>query len=155
MGLNRLMSLSKNSVRPDAKPINVKGSKIAVKKIENCENRKEKCVAQEKDLSGDVSSQKIDKTSKNLKIATTAKKSMIWNTLRITNKNKSAVMKGKLREIPGNYIKLLRLWGEVWIAFPASEAAGAPSCLKKIDVDVETKRKIGQPLSSIDCNCDC
>lgn len=99
MGLNRLMSLSKNSVLPDTKPISVKGSKIAVKKIENCENRKEKCVAQGKDLSGDVSSQKIDKTSKNLKIATTAKKSMIWNTLRITNKNKSAANKGKLWEI--------------------------------------------------------
>lgn len=98
MGLNRLMSLSKNSVLPDTKPINLKGSKIAVKKTENCENRKEKCVARAKDSSGDVSSQKIDKTSKNLKIATTAKKSMLWNTLRITNKNKSADKKGKVRE---------------------------------------------------------
>lgn len=100
MGLNRLMSLSKNSVLPDTKPINVKGSKFAVKKTENCENRKEKCVARAKDSSGDVSSQKIDKTSKNLKIATTAKKSMLWNTLRITNKNKSADKKGKVREFP-------------------------------------------------------
>lgn len=94
MGLNRLISLSKNSVLPDVKSVNAKGSKIAVKKSSDGENRKEKCKV--KESGADISSQKIDKTLKNGKIAATTKKSMLWNTLRITNKNKSCVKKGKL-----------------------------------------------------------
>lgn len=93
MGLNRFISLSRNSVLPEVKSANAKSSKIAVKKPEDCENRKQKCKV--KEAIADISSQKIDKTLKNTKIATTTKKSMIWNTLRITNKNKSCVNKGK------------------------------------------------------------
>lgn len=85
MGLNRLLSLSKNSVLPEVKSVNVKASKIAVK---TSENRRE--------TSADISVQKIDKTLKNGKSATTTKKSMLWNTLRMTNKNKSCVKKGKI-----------------------------------------------------------
>lgn len=94
MGLNRFISLSKNSVLPEVKPVNVKGSKIAVKKPPDCENKKEKCRV--KEASADISSQKIDKTLKNVKIATTTKKSTIWNTLRITNKSKNCVNKGRV-----------------------------------------------------------
>lgn len=93
MGLNRLLSLSKTSVLTDIKTVNSKGSKIAVKTNVDRENRKEKC--RMKETSADISTQKIDKTLKNGKIATTTKKSMLWNTLRMTNKNKSVVKKGK------------------------------------------------------------
>lgn len=93
MGLNRLLSLSKSSVLPEIKSINSKGSKIAVKTNTDRENRKEKCCA--KESSADISTQKIDKTLKNGQIATTTKKSMLWNTLRMTNKNKSVAKKGK------------------------------------------------------------
>ena len=95
MGLNRLISLSKNSVLPDNKVANVKCSKIAVRKNLDCENRKEKCQVKES-CPVDISSQKIDKISKNGKSATTTKKSMLWNTLRLTNKNKACVKKGKI-----------------------------------------------------------
>ena len=91
MGLNRLISLSKNSVLSDIKSTSTKSSKIAVKTKPDCENRKEKCKI--KESSADISPQKIDKTLKNGKNSTTTKKSMLWNTLRITNKNKS-VKKG-------------------------------------------------------------
>jgi hypothetical protein len=93
MGLNRLLSLSKTSVLPEIKSVNSKGSKIAVKTNVDRENRNEKCRL--KESSTDISTQKIDKTLKNGKIATTTKKSMLWNTLRMTNKNKSVVKKGK------------------------------------------------------------
>lgn len=92
MGLNRLISLSKGSVMPEIKSTTVKGSKIAVK---TTDNRKEKCRGSES--GADMSSAKIDnKTLKNGKSATTTKKSMLWNTLRMTNKNKNCVKKGKL-----------------------------------------------------------
>lgn len=94
MGLNRFISLSKSSVLPEVKSVNAKSSKIAVKKPPDCENRKKKYKV--KEASADISSQKIDKTVKNVRIATTTKKSMIWNTLRITNKDKSCVNKGKV-----------------------------------------------------------
>jgi hypothetical protein len=93
MGLNRLISLSKSSVLPEIKSTSTKGSKIAVKTKPDCENRKEKCNFKEQ--SADISSQKIDKTLKNGKSATTTKKSMLWNTLRMTNKNKTGLKKGK------------------------------------------------------------
>ena len=82
MGLNRLISLSKSSVLPDLKQVNSKASKSA--KLEQTE----KCNKKESET------QKIDKTLKNGKSATTAKKSMLW-TLRITNKSKSGLKKGK------------------------------------------------------------
>lgn len=55
----------------------------------------------------------------------------------------------------GNFCKLDQI--SVWSMEKNSRQRNgrASSCLKKIDVDVETKRKIGQQLSSIDCNCDC
>lgn len=93
MGLNRLLSLSKTSVLPEIKAVNPKGSKIAVKTQADRENRKEKCRV--KETSADISTQKIDKTLKNGKIVATTKKSMLWNTLRMTNKNKTVVKKGK------------------------------------------------------------
>lgn len=99
MGLNRLLSLSKTSVLPEIKTVNSKGSKIAVKTNTDRENRKEKCKI--KETSADISTQKIDKTLKNGKIATTTKKSMLWNTLRMTNKNKSVVKKGKKWKLIG------------------------------------------------------
>lgn len=92
MGLNRLISLSKNSVLPDIKSTGTKSSKTSVKTKPDCENGKEKCKI--KESNADISPQKIDKTLKNGKSATTTKKSMLWNTLRITNKNKSCVKKG-------------------------------------------------------------
>lgn len=92
MGLNRLLSLSKSNVVPELKSASSKPSKIAVKTSSDRENRKEKCKV--KETSADISTQKIDKTLKNGKSATTTKKSILWNTLRITNKNKSCVKKG-------------------------------------------------------------
>lgn len=88
MGLNRFISLSKSSVLPDLKQSNSKSSKSTSKlnKTEQTEKCKKKETSEE--------TQKIDKTSKNGKSATTTKKSMLW-TLRITNKSKSAVKKGK------------------------------------------------------------
>lgn len=96
MGLNRLISLSKNSVLPEIKTTKLKGSKIAVKTRPDCdENRKEKEKCKVKENSADISAEKIDKTLKNGKSATATKKSMLWNTLRMTNKNKPCVKKGK------------------------------------------------------------
>lgn len=86
MGLNRLLSLSKSSVIPDLKQVNSKSSKNSSKsaKLEQTE----KCNKKESET------QKIDKTLKNGKSATTAKRSMLW-TLRITNKSKNGLKKGK------------------------------------------------------------
>lgn len=99
MGLNRLLSLSKNSVLPEHKQPSAKASKIAVKTTSDRENRKEKCKV--KESSADISSTKIDKTIKNGKSASTTKKSMLWNTLRMTNKNKGSAKKGNCRHLIG------------------------------------------------------
>lgn len=101
MGLNRLISLSKSSVLPDIRSTKPKSSKIAVKTRPDCdENRKEKEKCKVKENSADISTEKIDKTLTNGKSATTtttttSKKSMLWSTLRMTNKNKPCVKKGK------------------------------------------------------------
>lgn len=97
MGLNRLISLSKSSVLPEIKSTKLKSSKIAVKTRPDCdENRKEKEKCKVKENPSDISTEKIDKTSKNGKSATTTtKKQMLWNTLRMTNKNKPCLKKGK------------------------------------------------------------
>lgn len=85
MGLNRFISLSKNSVLPE---INKNSSKL----VEKNKNQEKNCI---------VETQKIDKTLKNGKNATTTKKSMLWN-LRITNKNKNNMKKGNLDIIKGH-----------------------------------------------------
>lgn len=92
MGLNRLLSLSKNSVLPDLKQSNTtKSTKCSLIKSAKTEQT-EKC-SKKKESSSET--QKIDKTlNKNGKSATTTKKSMLW-TLRITNKSKSGLKKGK------------------------------------------------------------
>lgn len=88
--------MSKNSVLPEIKSTKLKGSKIAVKTKPDCdENQKEKEKCKVKENPADISFEKIDKVSKNGKSATTTKKSMLWNTLRMTNKNKPCVKKGK------------------------------------------------------------
>jgi hypothetical protein len=94
MGLNRLISLSKSSVLPELKSSNSK-SKDKISNS-NLERQTEKCKKKE---SSAVEEQKIDKTLKNGKSAIpTKKKSMLWN-LRITNKSKTAVKKGKIEII--------------------------------------------------------
>lgn len=87
MGLNRLLSLSKGNILSDTSKSCEKPPK---KSSKSKADSKEKCKSSE---SG-VETQKIDKTLKNGKSASTAKKSMLW-TLRITNKNKSGLKKGK------------------------------------------------------------
>lgn len=97
MGLNRLISLSKSSVLPDLKQVNsTKTSKTSSKnaKIEQTEKCNKKKESSEE-------TQKIDKTLKNGKSATTTKKSVLW-TLRITNKSKNGLKKGKSLIIPSN-----------------------------------------------------
>lgn len=89
MGLNRFISLSRNSVLPE---INTKSSaklnKNSSKSDEKSKNKKKSQETQSCD-----ETQKIDKTLKNGKSATTTKKSMLWN-LRITNKSKISMKKG-------------------------------------------------------------
>lgn len=90
MGLNRLISLSKNSVLPDIKVESPNGSKIAKKSQSERENRKETY----KNLVPNEDSQKeIHKILKSEKSANT-KKSILWSTLRISNKNKNSANKG-------------------------------------------------------------
>lgn len=89
MGLNRLLSLSKSNVLSDISKSSDKSTKKCSKsKIEP----KEKCKSSDSDV---VETEKIDKTLKNGKSATTTKKSMLW-TLRITNKSKNGLKKGKI-----------------------------------------------------------
>lgn len=104
MGLNRLISLSKSSVLPDLKQVSSKSSKNSSKsaKLEQTE----KCNKKE------LETQKIDKTLKNGKSATTAKKSMLW-TLRITNKSKNGLKKGKFKKIK-SYSKCLSKFLRQW-----------------------------------------
>lgn len=96
MGLNKLLSMSKNSVLSDLKPPNQKNSKNTNKSNRERENRKEK--AKQKDINGNVEvniAQKNEKNTKSVKVPATTKKSLLWNTLRITNKNKNPIKKGK------------------------------------------------------------
>jgi hypothetical protein len=89
MGLNRLLSLSKNSVLPEINKSGAKTSK-SCSKIKSESKEKNKI----QDSSGET--QKIDKTlNKNGKSTMTTKKSMLWN-LRITNKSKNAAKKGEI-----------------------------------------------------------
>lgn len=92
MGLNRLLSLSKNSVLPELKPVSQKGSKIASKTGWEREKLKEKNKIQD---TSENELKKIDKNVTNVKSLTSTKKSMIWSTLRITSKSKSSSKKGK------------------------------------------------------------
>lgn len=87
MGLNRFLSLSRNSVLPEINKSSAKSSKNSSKS--KLVELKEK----NKNEEPSVETQKIDKTLKNGKSATTTKKSLLW-TLRITNKNKSGMKKG-------------------------------------------------------------
>lgn len=92
MGLNRLLSLSKSSVLPDFRQVTSKSSKSSSKNNAKLESQTEKCKKKE----SSEETEKIDKTLKNGKSSTTTKKSMLW-TLRITNKSKSGLNKGKKR----------------------------------------------------------
>lgn len=85
MGLNKLLSLSRGNILSDVS----KSSEKPPKKCSKADS-KEKCKIE----SSVVETQKIDKTLKNGKSASTTKKSMLW-TLRITNKNKNVPKKGK------------------------------------------------------------
>jgi hypothetical protein len=89
MGLNRFISLSRSSVLPDFKQNGPKASKSSSKSSVKSEQT-EKC--NKKDVPKEET-QKIDKTLKSGKSATTTKKSMLWN-LRITNKSKIGLKKG-------------------------------------------------------------
>lgn len=92
MGLNRLLSLSKNSVLPEIKPVNQKGTKTTQKTGWEREKFKEKTKIQD---TSENELKKIDKNVANVKSLTGTKKSMIWSTLRITSKSKSSSKKGK------------------------------------------------------------
>lgn len=97
MGLNKLISMSKNSVIPDLKTVNQKNSKNSSKTKSERENRKEK--VKQKDINGNLEvncAQKNEKNSKSVKVPATTKKSLLWNTLRITNKNKNPIKKGRI-----------------------------------------------------------
>ncbi|KAG5675797.1 hypothetical protein PVAND_005671 [Polypedilum vanderplanki] len=89
MGLNRFISLSRNSVLPDFKQVSSKPNKSSSNSVK-IEHQTEKSAKKEE-------IEKIDKTNlKNGKSATTTKKSMLWN-LRITNKSKIGSKKGKFQ----------------------------------------------------------
>lgn len=87
MGLNRLLSLSKNSVLPEFNKSDAKTSK-------SCSKSKSESKEKNKIQESSGETQKIDKTLKNGKSTVTTKKSMLWN-LRITNKSKNAAKKGR------------------------------------------------------------
>lgn len=91
MGLNRLLSLSKSNVLSDIGKSSEKSSKKCSKTKLESKELKEKCKSCESSV---VETQKIDKTLKNGKSTVTTKKSMLW-TLRITNKSKNGLKKGK------------------------------------------------------------
>lgn len=86
MGLNRFISLSRNSVLPEINKSGVKNSSKIKSEL------KEKSKIEEPKV---VETEKIDKTLKSGKSTVTTKKSMLW-TLRITNKNKSGLKKGMI-----------------------------------------------------------
>lgn len=90
--------MSKNSVMPDLKTVNPKNSKNTNKSSRERENRKEK--VKQKDINGNLEvnvTEKNEKNSKSVKVPSTTKKSLLWNTLRITNKNKNPAKKGKFQ----------------------------------------------------------
>ncbi len=85
--------MSKNNVLPDFKTNNQRNLKNSSKS----NKEREKVKICEKDLNGnsEVSfGHKSEKITKGVKVPATTKKSLLWNTLRITNKNKNPIKKG-------------------------------------------------------------
>lgn len=92
MGLNKLISMSKNNVLPDFKTINQRNSKSV-----NKANKDRDKTVKIQDLNGNSEvnfGHKSEKLTKGVKVPATTKKSLLWNTLRITNKNKNPIKKG-------------------------------------------------------------